>query len=34
MDSMKRACKFITYKVMAMLACEFHTTIKKAIITV
>ncbi len=31
---MKRACKYFTSKVMVMLACEFHTTVEKIIITV
>ena len=31
---MKRACKHFTSNVLITLACEFHTTIEKQIITV
>lgn len=31
---MKHACKYITIKAIAMLVCEFHTTVKKSTIIV
>lgn len=28
---MKRACNYFIYRVMTLLACEFHTTKKKVV---
>lgn len=30
---MKRACKHLTNSIMAMFTCEFHTTLKKQLLS-